>query len=775
MSKFDNSRQASFRIEQPISVTVLAIQVTAIRHQPGRFGLCKAAQRHIDVARCCCRCRTNVGWASRLEHAASPFFSFHDIRQIVHAYRRPIIQSVSDAVTDDTPPPFEAADSLIADGALESAHPVFANRLATLTVPLLLLPLIDSFAIAHGSGCSAGATDSCAVVPIRVLAVLIFWAGLYQLASCVVGQRSQFSGRVARAASGLILLVAVGLVMIAQVFFWAFVAVSGHTPSAGTLAFVLNNVSRLVRHLLQTSPAVAIGLLATTIFASVVTMWLLVATGNDRPRGIPFRRLVFGILLLGAWQVVSGIAASRTPPDAYLGREGTSIGDAMHTMVLEKLRPRPRSTVPALRMSKRPSVIVILVESLRHDLLATDPEAIPFMRSIYENQIGFSRAYATASHSNLSDLAFWYSQYPLRSRGKEQFPVDADWRGESLFEVFKLNGYKTAYVSSQNELWGGMINWLKTPALDYFFDSESFAGDTWENFDDDPGLGGLIKKGIAKAGKIEDSRTLDVAKRWLDSLGGDEAFFLGMNLQNTHFSYVVTPGAVEPYQPADLGFRAVYYRWPKEKRANVRNRYLNSVLNVDQLLGDFAKYLKAKGIWDDILFVVIGDNGEAFYEHGFGNHSGPMYDEVVRTLAFMKLPKSAGLRVGNITRPVSHIDIAASIPAIVGIERPWSFQGRSVFEAGCSERPIFMYSNALVRQYGIVSGPWKYLMTEFPNASRELYNLVDDPHERVNTVNENGAKAASLEKALLHWISIQRRYFAESVYIDKVVPDYCSR
>jgi arylsulfatase A-like enzyme len=131
-----------------------------------------------------------------------------------------------------------------------------------------------------------------------------------------------------------------------------------------------------------------------------------------------------------------------------------------------------------------------------------------------------------------------------------------------------------------------------------------------------------------------------------------KTFFLGMNLQNTHFSYVVTPGAEQPYQPSNLGFRAVYYRWPEAKRSNVRNRYLNSVLNVDQLIeGLRGVSRRKKSLWDECLFVVLGDNGEAFYEHGFGNHSGPMYDEVVRTLAFMKLPASSRADLSDVDTP----------------------------------------------------------------------------------------------------------------------------
>jgi arylsulfatase A-like enzyme len=461
------------------------------------------------------------------------------------------------------------------------------------------------------------------------------------------------------------------------------------------------------------------------------------------------------------------------PSDVFLGRNAQGSAEERTNQQLESLPPRPQSIVPTQTSKKSVPVVVILVESLRHDLLETNPEAIPFIRSMYANHMGFEHAYATASHSNLTDLAFWYAQYPLRAPSKETYPADADWRGVSLFDLFKTNGYTTAYISSQNEKWGAMINWLKTPSVDYFFDSESFDGDTWENYDDEAGLGALIQRGIAQAGKIEDSKTLEVARHWIDSLDGRTPFFLGMNLQNTHFSYVVSPGAAEPYQPSELGFRAVYYRWPESERDRVRNRYLNSVHNVDELLKGFADYLKSKGLWDNVLFVVLGDNGEAFYEHGFGNHSGPMYDEVVRTLAFIKMPAGSGHNEALFERPVSHIDVAATIPDAVGLERPWSFQGRSVLSTDCSDRPIFMYSNALVRQFGVVSWPYKYLFTAAPKEGVELYNLAEDPQERTNLASRSNEAIEQLDAALSRWVTLQYRYYEGSYYLRKSAPDHC--
>lgn len=640
---------------------------------------------------------------------------------------------------------------------------------------LLGLPLIDLILIIHAE-VSAGRlsdTDSFTSLTADVFATLCFWISAYLVARTVVipgGRRSRHLTR--RLLLTLVWLLAAALVLY-HLLLWSFIVLNGHPPSPETVLFLVDNLSQIPPHILQTAPWLTLGGVLVAMAGAWLMLWLTGIVNPDLSRTERWRGVAHAAILLAAWYVIAGAGSFAAPSHVYLERDPDANRSARAKAIIAQLPARPNSAAIRLANAPKVPVIVILVESLRHDLLETDPAAVPFFRQMYKEATGFDRAYATASHSNLSDLAFWYSQYPLRAPSKEGFPPDAPWRGLSLFDVFKQHGYRTAYISSQNEQWGGMINWLRIPTVDYFFDSEVHKGETWENFDDAAGLGGLISRGMVKAGKVEDSETLVEATKWIESLGGERGFFLGMNLQNTHFSYVVSPGATQPFQPSDLGFRAVYYSWPREYRDNVRNRYLNSVHDVDQLLSGFAEYLKSRGLWDDSIVAVIGDNGEAFHEHGFGNHSGPMYEEVVRTLAFIKLPRSQAVSGARIGHPVSHIDIAASIVDAAGLPRPWSFQGRSVFSGDCSTRPVFMYSNAIVRQYGVVSWPWKYLRTTYPDEREELYDLESDPHETNDVASRRLIEVQRLQETLANWMSVQREYYSGSYYTTRSPPDFC--
>lgn len=597
---------------------------------------------------------------------------------------------------------------------------------------------------------------------LEIVARLLLWSGFYFLFQAAFAFVRTVRFPVLHALLRWTVLFVLALVLAYFFFAWAYTIANSGPPSTDIWNFLIDNLGLLPQHLIQTSPLIAIGGPIFAMLLAIACERAVLEIQAIRRYSLVNKSILALLMLAGAVSIIRVEQGLAEPV-----RTASPMADAYIASLPDKQRGGDNNP------PKRYPTIVILAESLRYDLLTKHAEAIPFLKSLAENGMSFERSYATASHSNLTDLAFWYSQFPLKGERMESYPATAPWRGISLFQVFKSAGYDTAYISSQNERWGDMLNWLDVPEVDYFFHSENYGGDTWENMDDRPGLASMIKRGLVTAGKIEDSGTLRVAKDWIGKLPRESTFFLGMNLQNTHFSYVMPPGGIEPYQPSELGFRAIYYRWPEKYKDNVRNRYLNAVTNLDHLLADFSAYLKAKGLWDECIFVVVGDNGEGFYEHGFGNHSGPMYDEAVRTLSLVKLPKSLQQQQRQIVRhAISHVDIAATIPRIAGLDIPDSFQGKPLYPESAERRPVFMYSNGIVRQYGIVSWPWKLLVTVAPRKKTELFKLDTDQAEIENLATSHNVTMDSLKDQLDFWIDAQLAYYRSEAYARKSAPRY---
>ena len=59
------------------------------------------------------------------------------------------------------------------------------------------------------------------------------------------------------------------------------------------------------------------------------------------------------------------------------------------------------------------------------------------------------------------------------------------------------------------------------------------------------------------------------------------------------------------------------------KLRNLRQRYRGEVRFTDCELAELVQGLRAAGLWDESVVVVLSDHGEAFGEHDSSGHGGP--------------------------------------------------------------------------------------------------------------------------------------------------------
>lgn len=552
------------------------------------------------------------------------------------------------------------------------------------------------------------------------------------------------------------------IILILTISSWYFYIRTGKFLSIHQLQFGLDNLAALQLHFFQTASSIWL-LFTICAFTMAVALTAVLTRWNPSLGRV-------SVLCVNTCLVIFTVALGIVIASALLNKEKPKplhplisylmpsndvliLKDTSIKMPTLKLRTAEASDTSILTVQN--PVIVIMVESMRWDLIQQTPCPVPFMASLISQGWFFERAYAPASHSNYADLSIWYSRYPLWAERKPRYRKNDPYRSESIFKVFQDLGYRTAYISSQNEKWGGMIRWLEVPEIDHFFHSEDYDGKTWVNEDDRAGLAQLLKINLVTAGKMEDSQTLRISLNWIDTLPVDQQFFLGINLQNTHFNYVIPAGGEEPFQPTKMDFPAIYYAWPRDRVEDVRNRYFNAFFNLDQLISSFSEDLNLRGIWDNCWFVIIGDSGEGFYEHDFANHSGPMYDEAIRTFCLIKPP--AGKPVGKVSRAVNLIDILPALLDLMGLPIPNDFQGVSPFKEE-TKRPVYLHSRALVTQDGIIDWPWKLLVTHSPSKRIELYDLDQDPAEKSNLYSVHADLASELLLNLEHWRKVQLQY-----------------
>ena len=120
-----------------------------------------------------------------------------------------------------------------------------------------------------------------------------------------------------------------------------------------------------------------------------------------------------------------------------------------------------------------------------------------------------------------------------------------------------------------------------------------------------------------------------------------------------------------------------------EQRAHIINLYDGTVSEFDELLGQTLDVLKAEGVYEDTIIVVLSDHGDDLYDpqttlgHGTSFFGGDQTTRIPFTIRFPGA-QHRGKRIPWITRSV---DIAPTLLGSLGIEAPTSYVGRDLMSA----------------------------------------------------------------------------------------------
>lgn len=423
------------------------------------------------------------------------------------------------------------------------------------------------------------------------------------------------------------------------------------------------------------------------------------------------------------------------------------------------------------RGSAKPSLslIVIEVESLRHDVVFLQHqgrEVMPTLNRLAAGGLQLTRTYAASTHSNYADPALLSSLYPLRARHHHYYSLADPWPKALVYDVAKPHGCATAVISSQNETWGGMDAFLHSSNLDLLFDSRSskasgYVADSDITF-------ARFASATQSAGKLDDRETVARAIEWLGVCQrAGNRFCLAMNFQTSHFPYVVPADGPRPFAPANMDFRASFVNYPMEKVAIVKNAYFNALHYIDRQLAALVDFLDAQGLRDSTLLVIVGDNGECFYENGYCTHAGPPFEPAIHVPLIMNCPGTIAPREEDyLTQGIDVVPIALRL---MGLPLSPCFQGTDVLASDRipeERRLAFIHNCTLVRATAdaVVSAlGWKYVYDRKTN-NGALYDLRIDPGERMAVQGKYPEVAETLHRILSRWRDVQLAYYARPEY-----------
>jgi N-acetylglucosamine-6-sulfatase len=410
------------------------------------------------------------------------------------------------------------------------------------------------------------------------------------------------------------------------------------------------------------------------------------------------------------------------------------------------------------------NVVLILVDDLRFDAMGFMDH--PFLKTPNLDRLAregthFSAAYVTTSLCSPSRASILTGQYAHTHKVINN--QDPYVPGTVFFpQYLQGTGYETAFFGKWHM--GGHSD-APQPGFDHWV---SFKGQgTYRPSRDGLNIDG---KHTPQQGYMTDELNQKCAD-WIKSRNGDKPFFAYLSHKAVHGQFDPADRHKGIYEDKEWTPPTAIYlenpndfkkpRWVRDQRnswhgvdfpyhsnadqVTLYKRFCETLLAVDEGVGQLIETLEKKGILDETLILFMGDNGYCFGENGLIDKR-TAYESSIRVPLLARCPSL--FKGGQVCdRVVANIDIAPSILAAAGLKAPGNFQGMNF-------PPLLTNSEAPWRENLLYEYYWEREFPQTPTMhalrtpdfkfiryhgiwdTDELYDMRADPLELNNLINE---------------------------------------
>lgn len=416
------------------------------------------------------------------------------------------------------------------------------------------------------------------------------------------------------------------------------------------------------------------------------------------------------------------------------------------------------------------NVILISIDTLRADHLGVygyHRNTSPNIDEFAKKSILFENAISQETWTVPSHISVFTSLYPLSH--KVIGPQDTLNKFIiTLPEILKSNGYTTVSftggawtISPRSGLGKGFdvyeqINYSKTELKDLKKSSAHFLDESnpvfkWlqanhkEKFFlffhtfsvHEPYI--TIKNYSKIFDPYYDGNILDSEEELLDLLWGNFVQnYSGKSNERTFLSDVVNPLLNNRINNSNA-----------KDRNHIVAIYDGKILQTDEFIGFFLKRIKELGLFNNTIIILFSDHGEEFWEHDKRGHAQQLYEETIHAPLIMYNPHiNQGIRLKE---QAELVDIMPTILDMLDIKISSSLQGNSLLPLLGTSKDVnkYVFSTHGVDEASVRTNEWKLIFKT--NGSHELYNLISDPKEIKNLVEERKDKFLELKEKLFDW------------------------
>ena len=177
--------------------------------------------------------------------------------------------------------------------------------------------------------------------------------------------------------------------------------------------------------------------------------------------------------------------------------------------------------------------------------------------------------------------------------------------------------------------------------------------------------------------------------------------------------------------------------------------YDNEIRFVDSDFGQLILKLKSLNLYERTIIILWADHGEELLERGRIQHSGSVFEEIIKVPLIIYIPDYPGsAKNPSLTQS---IDIAPTILDILRVKPESSFKGIPLFSP---EHPGNRHVIAEQKRMIAIRTERYKLMVDRKTYSMILFDLANDPDERENVAEAHPEIVRRLREELFDTLNI---------------------
>jgi lipoteichoic acid synthase len=444
---------------------------------------------------------------------------------------------------------------------------------------------------------------------------------------------------------------------------------------------------------------------------------------------------LLGLFLLAlGFASLSLLVGSRPAGDASLAgapflnlvmtgvRETATGGDVPDVGPVNKPSAADTSLSETPQVQKR-NVVLIHLESTRAKSVTPyneDLQTTPFLDELAESSLLAERAYVVLPRSSKGSVSVNCGIEPALYPGPEFVPGDIP--APCLTGLLKGQGYRTVFFQSNSNAVDNFGDVVKSMGYEEFYPTESMDTQGFQ---------------VTNTFGYEDDIMLKPSEEWLRARG-DEPFVAEYLTSTGHYGYQCVPNR---------------YGTENFSEDDQLNRYHNCLHYLDNFVKNLMDQYKELGLYDNTIFVLFGDHGEGFGEHGRFMHGDTPYEEGLRIPLIIHTPGrfENGERVQGLS---SQIDILPTVLDLLGYEvENGEYPGYSLLHELPEDRTLRFSCISNRECLASIKGHQKYIY-HYGKQPDEVFNLSTDPLETRNLASVFSKEALDRRREdLLRWRS----------------------